>query len=1098
MKMRKYQFLISVIILILWNSFGNAQNNIDELHGDRKNRKQGLHNGNLVETLFWNFGEVGWWGKPYSGVWPRGTQHSYMDGIYPIVAAEVPLINGDTIHIVEGGYREHYESGPTGIEYGWQPLPGFSNPDQDYIAMNDNPNSWPEYWPDKPADWGGYWNGYFGKRANADQESYFVIDDYQDKGRDFHTLFYCDKNDSSRGGLGMRTAVRGFQWSNVLAEDIIFWHYNITNVSTTSYNKVVFGMYCDAGVGGQNDSNDDMAGYDLNYDIAYTWDSNGIGEGGWETGYCGYAFLESPGNPFDGIDNDNDGINGTGPVLKQIDFTPRVLPNIVVLIDYKDMSPNNDWGRTVTSFSEGGDGKFWSFSDDTLCVSIYDNEYKFNRGSTVSEKPFNGIDDDLDGIIDENEDVHLGLKYRNWVTRDGFDNMMIDESRDDLVDNDNDWDINLDDIGADGLAGTGDTGEGDGLPTPGEPHFDETDKDESDQIGLTAFDSFRIGQGVEYRYDETIWERIANYHFDTETQNGNIAFLFGSGPFIMPPGHTERFSLALVFGENLADIKRNKLVVQDIYNANYNFARPPIKPKVSAVSGNGKITLYWDDLAESSYDEFADPETGGYDFEGYAIYKATDAAFNDAYNITNGYGEATFHKPEVRFDLKNGVKGFFNIDVHGIKYYLGDDSGLQHSWTDYDVTNGETYYYAVVSYDRGWADKNILPSSCTKVIFRDINDNIILDQNTVEVIPSVPAAGYQEPQLPYNIQHIAGFGTGKVTIDIIDPHKVTNSDYLITFDDTTYSDTTVYSLFEITANSDTVPVFEESNALDKEDSNPLCNGLRIKVQNDSIAFNDSTTGWITGNSNMQIYAELDSYWENKNVKRDDFPVNYEIRIGVPDSSFIYSAFRYLTNFQVWDLVNDQSVRYYLWEPSDNVDSVLSAGDHIELWLKDGSTWRKSWKIYFVAPEGEQVIPPSSGDIASIGIDLPFRSDDKFQFNTIAEEIDKKEAKSQLSNIAVVPNPYVAAALWEPPRLTSSGRGERILNFIHLPQKATIRIYTMSGELVNILHHNSSMSNGAYAWNMLTKDGLDLAPGVYFYHVDGGNLGNATGKFAVIK
>lgn len=1093
-----YRYRPLIVLLLGWFSIAQSQNNIDELHGDRKYRKQGLHNGNLVETLFWNFGEVGWWGKMPSGVWPRGTDHSYMDGIYPIVAAEVTLSTGDTLHIVEGGYREHFESGPTGIEFGWQPLPNFSNPDQDYIAMSDNPNSWPDYWPDKAADWGGYWNGYFGKRSNADQESYFVMDDYQDHGRDFYGLFYCDSTDRSRGGLGMRVGVRGFQWSNVLAEDIIFWHYDITNISTTHYKKTVFGMYCDSGVGGMNDSNDDMANYDLNYDVAYTWDANGIGQGNWKTGYCGYAFLESPGNPFDGIDNDNDGKDGPGPTIGNLDFKPKQLPDRVVLIDYSNMSPGNDWGRQIVSFSAGGSGDFWHFSGDTLFLQITGEERVYVNGQTVSEKPFNGIDDDLDGLIDENEDVHTGLKYRDWLNDLGFQNTLIDESRDDLVDNDHDWDADLDDVGADGVSGSGDRGEGDGQPTPGEPHFDATDKDESDQIGLTAFDSFRIGEGVEFRYDETIWERIANYHFDTETQNGNIAFLFGSGPFILPPGHTERFSLALVFGENLADIKRNKEVVQDIYDANYNFARPPIKPSVKAVAGDRKVTLYWDDLAESSFDEFADPVTGGYDFEGYAIFKATDAAFNDVYTITSGYGEATFHDPEVRFDLKNGVKGFFQNDVHGIKFYLGDDSGLKHSWTDTDVLNGKTYYYAVVSYDRGWAEKNILPSTCTKVVFRDINGDVVLDKNTVQVVPSVPSPGYIPPELPDGVQHINGPGTGDVEAEIIDPALITAAEYMVCFDDTTHPDTTVYSLYELDATGDTLPIFRESQALNNQDTNPIVNGFRIMVKDDSIAYNDDETGWITGTSNLDIYAVLNSAWDTQMERIDGFPSRYEVRVGISDSSFLYSTFLYVTNFQVWDIVEDTDVRYYLWEPEDNIDSVLTAGDHIELWLKDGRRWKKTWFIYFVAPEGESAIQPSTGDVARIGIDIPFRSGDIFRFRTQSAYEDHQLVKSQLDNVAVVPNPYVAAAAWEPPRLTASGRGERRLYFIHLPATATVRIYTLSGEHVNTLHHNSTIDDGSLSWNMLTKDGLELAPGIYYYHVDARGVGETTGKFAVIK
>jgi hypothetical protein len=32
----------------------------------------------------------------------------------------------------------------------------------------------------------------------------------------------------------------------------------------------------------------------------------------------------------------------------------------------------------------------------------------------------------------------------------------------------------------------------------------------------------------------------------------------------------------------------------------------------------------------------------------------------------------------------------------------------------------------------------------------------------------------------------------------------------------------------------------------------------------------------------------------------------------------------------------------------------------------------------------------------------------------------------------------------------------------------------------------------------TQDNLEVAPGLYIFHVDGGAVGTATGKFAVIK
>ena len=71
-----------------------------------------------------------------------------MDGITPIVVTEVINNNGDTLHICEAGYREFMDVSPDGVERGWQPRPGYANPNQDKIAMSDDPNSWPMSWPD--------------------------------------------------------------------------------------------------------------------------------------------------------------------------------------------------------------------------------------------------------------------------------------------------------------------------------------------------------------------------------------------------------------------------------------------------------------------------------------------------------------------------------------------------------------------------------------------------------------------------------------------------------------------------------------------------------------------------------------------------------------------------------------------------------------------------------------------------------------------------------------------------------------------------------------------------------------------------------------
>jgi len=57
---------------------------------------------------------------------------------------------------------------------------------------------------------------------------------------------------------------------------------------------------------------------------------------------------------------------------------------------------------------------------------------------------------------------------------------------------------------------------------------------------------------------------------------------------------------------------------------------------------------------------------------------------------------------------------------------------------------------------------------------------------------------------------------------------------------------------------------------------------------------------------------------------------------------------------------------------------------------------------------------------------------------------------------------------------------------------------MTGALVKTLHKESGPTNGALTWNLLTDDGMDVAFGVYVYHVDAPGIGEHIGKFALIK
>ena len=122
----------------------------------------------------------------------------------------------------------------------------------------------------------------------------------------------------------------------------------------------------------------------------------------------------------------------------------------------------------------------------------------------------------------------------------------------------------------------------------------------------------------------------------------------------------------------------------------------------------------------------------------------------------------------------------------------------------------------------------------------------------------------------------------------------------------------------------------------------------------------------------------------------------------------------------------------------------------------------------------------------------------FSFSTRAQTVDAAAAQAQFpAEPYVVPNPYVEAASFEPARYAVSGRGDRRIEFRGLPSSCTIRIYTVRGDLVQTLRHEGGTA-GFEAWNLRTKDNLDVAPGLYLFHVDAPNLGHHVGKFAIVK
>ncbi len=1092
---RSAPIVVCLLALLCLPLAASAQRVPDPKHGDARLTQWGIMDGNRVRTLYSNYGEIARFPDQPSGEWPKGSGHSYVDGVAFIVSARTRDANGTLIYPMSTNYREFIDRDPvTKVPWGWAPVPGYSNPRQDSPARSNAPNTWPQEWPDRPIDWAGQWNGYFGRGVtNADVETYFVFDDAPDREwlQPPHRFFPCP-GDTTRGGLGLEVAARGFQWSHPLAQDVIFWIYEITNECGVDYEDVFFSQYIDWGIGGTDDSGDDEGAYNTQLDLAFAWDFDGIGSPGrWSpTGTAGYAFLESPGNSTDGIDNDEDGITD----------------------ERRESGP----GDRI----EGQDAI-------RAAVTTRYNLANFER--------FYGPLEDMPAYV--RGVWYTGDENLNWVS-------FAD------LDENGQWDAGEslnDDVGADGLGPEAenypgrDIGEGDGIPTAGEPNFDALDKDESDQIGLTGFDVFDV-----HRYELTddaenygIFSRALPPISDIVLEGGrNLGMFFSSGPFPLAAGQTERFSMALLFAEkdftdprNIANssLARKKQTVQQIYNANYRFARPPDKPTLKAVAGNGQVTLSWDSRAERSFDPFLRE----FDFEGYLLYRSTEPNFQERLLITDAYGNAIYQRPLVQFDLQNGIRGLHPVSVNGVQFNLGNDTGLRHSFIDRDVVNGQTYYYALVAYDRGLVTPNpdgslptapdgqvdgLSPSLTTAVINSNLAGEVVTDQNTAVVTPSAPAAGYVPPGFATRDEQTRGTGTADISI-VAPTGLSSDARYELHFANPDAWSTNARPRYTL-VNTTTGETLDEASVHPGTFEVPLTDGFAITLQNpDGVTVPDSSVRWVEGDGGTYravvqpatISAAVPA------TRHVPLPFDFEVRLtgAVADTSLrlAFGQQAMPLPFYVQNLTENRQQPVMIIEDVDSLrNNRYDHGDLIVLVdgvapgqepVLAGGAWRGAWAVRFFPPDpvidpGVPDVPPPAGSVLRFDTERPFASGDRISFSFTAAGFDAGRARTAMDSIYVVPNPYVAASTFEPANPYLTGRGERRIYFMNLPPRCTIRIYTITGELVQTLTHDSDVTDGQEPWDLVSRDGMNIAYGVYIFHVDAPEVGQTVGRFAIIK
>ena len=1119
--------------------------------GDIAAEREGYMTGNRVYLYFRNTTELSDWPKASVSKWPNSPEGVKMtDGVGLLVGAKVFIEDDgnaatvDTIplttpvdilttdhHILyylQTSYREEMDVDPTGtVEWGFYPIFGYFNEADEYAAVSNKPYSWPPVgWPatGSTTKWPGEWDGRFGRGViYADMEAYFAVNDAQDQenlGPEDYVKYYPRPGHfvgelrpnvtiqlgSPWGGLGTRVETRGFQWNNPQARDAIFWEYSVANISDYDLTEVAFGYWVDNAIGGDGD--DDLGYFDDESDMAYSWDINGIGLGGLPTGVMGFAYLESPGLAYDYQDNDGDGLIDEKRDNEALAFIGPTdgINDLDAFLEFYDLTEED-----LQSHWDADEDQDWEDGEDLNGDGIYQ----------LSE--YAGDDVGLDGVAPGE------LNYEG--PDEGECNHMPDY---------------LEGVGCE--------------PNFNETDVSESDMIGLTAFRMYPIPSHAPSNTTQwFKNDEAMWEVISVDSLEEYLDIvSNLVEVFASASFPLYQGRVERISMSELHSyDPLAGLESDehsapalyelKRIVQVIYEKDYRFAQPPKMPTLTATAGDGEVILTWDDIADT---RTRDPFVGNVnDFEGYKVYRATDRYMSDAEVITDGYGTPTFMLPIFQCDLIDDISGFTDFGlVNGMAYNLGYDTGITHVFRDNTVQNGRTYYYAVVAYDYGAPDigPGISPSENNVVIQLDEAENVeSIGKNVAIVIPHQPAAGYIPPEISTE-ENPNLIGTGTVQPEILARGSLKpGHEYMMTFGIDTLGQvsgydngilyaTNKFSVYDVS--DSTILVYEEDSTkfignhllfrdsldywtlnVEEEISSDVFDGIQVIIDPavETADYNYSESGWLVGNGIMRITPSIS--------EGPKMPWKYQIVFTDNDSAYVGIASTGTVrdengssigsdkianpaiNFYVQNMffVDSISGQYELMDviaqDMNNNDTFDLFEDRIFVGAPAGNRWRATAFIidFQLATDATY---PLSGDVYQVDWDRPFFESDTIRFTVSSDDsLDTGDLSSDMKNIKVVPNPYVMTNLMEPALSNPFLNQRRRLLFTHIPATCTIKIFTISGVLVDKIIVENEPDNGIVHWDMLTREGLEIAAGMYLYHVESEVTGDEKlGKFAVIK
>ena len=492
----------------------------------------------------------------------------------------------------------------------------------------------------------------------------------------------------------------------------------------------------------------------------------------------------------------------------------------------------------------------------------------------------------------------------------------------------------------------------------------------------------------------------------------DLTSVMGSGPYTLAPGDTLRFITAWIAGATDADIETMTTNAYTLLDHNLAATKPPVAPHLSAVPGNGKVSLTWDNSSEPSRDLI----TGTVNFEGYHLYRSTDRGSHWDQIDRNTQPTGPEPVPLATFDKIDGIT---------------PNAGLSHGFVDSTVMNGFEYWYSVTAYTIPDADNLVQESPIGRSG----------DFNVAVVIPRSDAAG-RTPVTSGTVQH-GGAGTAvmNVTVTPLDVPQCGGQSYTMTFSPVaTLEGGNLRSIVQVSLDTNTA-----------------------SAETFSLSFSSPTTYILKNLTQGSFINRAGTYTSGA-------PILFNgIRLILTDTA---------SNAADRPLAGDSIVI----RPGVQLDANLS-GRVLGLQpLFYGAQYSTSNGLLFA------IKPADSAGLSTVSYL------DTYQFSTTAAQ-SRSVTVSDLDRVKVVPNPYLVSSAYEQEFGILRREPIRQLKFNNLPPICTIHIFTLAGDRVKTIVHNSD--SGTETWDMRSDGNREIASGVYLFLVKT-DTAEKLSRFAVIK